>query len=69
MVPNVRRDIVPLGSTKSNFNYNLDEKRVLNMENVVDDADNIKQVIRRCAHRTRIGPSCCDVSGCVGGKF
>lgn len=36
-------DIVPLGSTKANFNYNLDEKRVLNMENVVNDADNIKQ--------------------------
>lgn len=36
-------DIVPLGSTKANFNYSLDEKRVLNMENVVDDSDNIKQ--------------------------
>ena len=37
------RDIVPLGQNKSNFNYNLDEKRVLNFENVVNDADNVKQ--------------------------
>ena len=37
------RDIVPLGSTRNKFNYNLDEKRVLNMENVVKDEDNIKQ--------------------------
>lgn len=37
------RDIVPLGQAKSNFNYNLDEKRVLNFENVVDDSDNVKQ--------------------------
>lgn len=36
-------DIVPLGQNKSNFNYNLDEKRVLNFENVVDDSDNVKQ--------------------------
>ncbi|EIE20162.1 hypothetical protein COCSUDRAFT_34056 [Coccomyxa subellipsoidea C-169] len=38
-------DIVPLGRTKNNFNYNLDEKRVLNFENVVNDDDNIKQDI------------------------
>ena len=38
-----RRDIVPLGTAKANFNYSLDEKRVLNMENVVNDADNVKQ--------------------------
>ena len=37
------RDIVPLGSKRSKFNYNLDEKRVLNFENVVNDDDNIKQ--------------------------
>lgn len=37
------RDIVPLGQNKSNFNYSLDEKRVLNFENVVDDSDNVKQ--------------------------
>ena len=34
---------MPLGSSRSKFNYNLDEKRVLNMENVVKDEDNIKQ--------------------------
>lgn len=39
-----RRDIVPLGASRSNFNYSVDQKRVLNMENVVNDADNIKQV-------------------------
>ena len=38
------RDLVPLGQLKSNFNYNLDDKRVLNFENVVNDDDNIKQV-------------------------
>lgn len=37
------RDLVPLGQTKSNFNFNLDEKRVLNFENEVSDSDNIKQ--------------------------
>ena len=37
------RDIVPLGAVKSKFNFNLDEKRVLNFENVVNDDDNIKQ--------------------------
>ncbi|KAK9823775.1 hypothetical protein WJX72_005415 [[Myrmecia] bisecta] len=36
-------DIVPLGQVKSNWNFNLDEKRVLNMENIVNDADNVKQ--------------------------
>lgn len=34
---------MPLGQTKSNFNFNLDEKRVLNFENEVSDSDNIKQ--------------------------
>jgi len=34
---------VPLGQTKGKWNYNLDEKRVLNLENVVNDEDNIKQ--------------------------
>lgn len=38
------RDLVPLGQVKSTFNYNLDDKRVLNFENVVNDDDNIKQV-------------------------
>ena len=41
----VRRDIVPLGRTKNSFNYSVDEKRVLNFENVVNDDDNIKQDI------------------------
>ncbi len=39
------RDIVPLGQTKASFNYSLDDKRVLNFENVVNDDDNIKQDI------------------------
>lgn len=34
---------MPLGQTKGKWNYNLDEKRVLNFENVVNDDDNIKQ--------------------------
>ena len=36
---------MPLGRTKSSFNYSLDDKRVLNFENVVNDDDNIKQDI------------------------
>ena len=39
------RDIVPLGQLKSAFNYDITDKRVLNMENVVNDDDNIKQDI------------------------
>ena len=38
------RDIVPLGKVRSNFNFSLDGKRVLNFENVVTDDDNVKQV-------------------------
>ena len=38
-----RRDLVPLGQTRTKFNFNLDEKRVLNFENEVSDDDNIKQ--------------------------
>ena len=34
---------MPLGQAKGKWNYNLDEKRVLNFENVVNDDDNIKQ--------------------------
>jgi hypothetical protein len=37
--------IVPLGQTVKSFNYDTTDKRVLNMENVVDDSDNIKQDI------------------------
>ena len=40
-----RRDIVPLGQVRSNFNYNLERKRVLNFVNVVSDEDNVKQDI------------------------
>ena len=51
---------MPLGQVKSNFNYNLDEKRVLNFENVVNDNDNIKQDmsidVRRCL--ADCGPHC-----------
>ena len=36
---------MPLGRTKNSFNYSVDEKRVLNFENVVNDDDNIKQDI------------------------
>lgn len=41
------RDIVPVGKVRGNFNFSLDDKRVLNMENVVTDDDNIKQVTER----------------------
>lgn len=34
---------MPLGQTRTKFNFNLDEKRVLNFENEVSDEDNIKQ--------------------------
>ncbi len=48
---------MPLGQVKSNFNYNLDEKRVLNFENVVNDNDNIKQDmsidVRQCLDSLR----------------
>lgn len=37
---------MPLGKVRSNFNFNLDSKRVLNFENVVTDDDNVKQVGR-----------------------
>jgi len=36
-------DIVPLGKVRSDFNFSLDDKRVLNFENIVNDDDNIKQ--------------------------
>ena len=34
-----------MGQLKSSFNFDLTDKRVLNMENVVNDDDNIKQDI------------------------
>ena len=36
-------DIVPLGQVKSKWNFSIVDKRVLNVENVVNDSDNIKQ--------------------------
>lgn len=38
-------DIIPLGKMKNNFNFTLEDKRVLNFENEVSDSDNIKQDI------------------------
>lgn len=35
---------MPLGKVRSNFNFSLDDKRVINQDNVVTDDDNIKQV-------------------------
>lgn len=34
---------MPLGGVRSDFNFSTEDKRVLNMENVVSDDDNIKQ--------------------------
>ena len=39
----IHRDSVPLGSSKTDWNFNTDHKRVLNEENIVSDDDNIKQ--------------------------
>lgn len=36
---------MPLGQLKAGFNYDITDKRVLNMENIVNDDDNIKQDI------------------------
>lgn len=36
-------DIVPVGKLRSNFNFSLVHKRVLNFTNIVNDNDNIKQ--------------------------
>jgi len=38
-------DIVPLGQMKTGYNFSIEEKRVLNVENIVTDDDNIKQDI------------------------
>jgi phosphatidylinositol glycan class S len=35
--------IVPEGTTRSDFNFSLEHKRVLNFDNVVRDEDNVKQ--------------------------
>lgn len=36
---------MPLGQLKKSFNFDLKDKRVLNMDNVVTDDDNIRQDI------------------------
>ena len=38
-----RRGILPLGTVKKDWNFSLQDKRVLNFENEVSDDDNIKQ--------------------------
>lgn len=37
------RDLVALGGQRSGFNFNLEDKRVVNMVSEVKDEDNIKQ--------------------------
>ena len=37
------KEHIPLGSSKKDFNYSLDRKRVLNNSNVVSTEDNVKQ--------------------------
>ncbi|MEM8828895.1 MAG: hypothetical protein AAGE96_06000 [Cyanobacteria bacterium P01_G01_bin.19] len=37
------KDIIPLGTTKQDFNYSLERKRVLNNSRVVSNDDNVKQ--------------------------
>lgn len=67
---------MPLGGSRAGFNFNLDDKRVINMVNEVSDEDNVKQdmsidvygrkdkdedEVRRCVVR------CCAVLGRLGG--
>lgn len=40
--PNTKK-LIPLGETKTDFNYSLEKKRLLNTINTVSDQDNIKQ--------------------------
>ena len=37
------KEIIPLGTTKQDFNYSLERKRVLNNSRVVSTDDNVKQ--------------------------
>jgi len=37
--------LVPLGTQRKDWNFSLQDKRVLNFENVVTDEDNVKQDI------------------------
>jgi hypothetical protein len=39
------RGILPLGQSRKDWNFSLQDKRVLNFENEVSDSDNIKQDI------------------------
>jgi hypothetical protein len=39
----VAQSIIPLGTTREDFNYSTDRKRVLNMKRVVSKDDNVKQ--------------------------
>lgn len=60
-----RSDIVPLGQMKSSFNHSTTDKRVLNMENVVNDDDNVKQdlSIDVYGRKVRVGGRACGVGG------
>jgi hypothetical protein len=55
------RGILPLGKTRKDWNFSLQDKRVLNFENEVSDSDNVKQarsrtrVVARGAPRLRTG--------------
>ncbi len=37
------QEIIPLGTSKTDFNFSIDRKRVLNSENIVKPEDNVKQ--------------------------
>ena len=39
----VAQSLIPLGTTRKDFNYSTERKRVLNMKRVVSKEDNIKQ--------------------------
>ena len=39
------RGILPFGAVRKDWNFSLQDKRVLNFENEVSDSDNIKQDI------------------------
>ena len=60
---------MPLGQVKTSFNYSVEQKRVLNVENVVNDDDNIKQVrpARRAGGGRRGGGGARGV--CVGASL
>jgi hypothetical protein len=41
------RGILPLGKSRKDWNFSLQDKRVLNFENEVSDSDNVKQARAR----------------------